>query len=337
MSDPVLITIWFAIICLEIGLYIILDGADLGLGVLSLLPGEEKDRALIMHTIGPIWDANETWIVIAGGTLFGAFPQAYGVILNALYIPVMLMLFGLILRAVSFEFHAFSINKRPWSFLFGFGSLIAVLGQGGALGGLLSGIAIENGRFAGHVLDFITPLTAFITLGILASYAVVGYAYLIKKTGREFKATFLRVMGAAGLTFIALLGATLILPQENHLFFTRWTTEPTNGYLFAIVGAIGTLSLFLAYGAVFKKYTHLLHSICMLIFVCAALGLLMGVFPYIAPPSLTIFDAAASRGTLTFMLWGMGPLIPIVLAYNFYLYRVFADPAHASRAESYGE
>ena len=337
MADPTLVIIWFGIVCLEIGLYILLDGADLGLGVLSLLPGKEKDRALIMHTIGPIWDANETWLIIAAGTLFGAFPQAYGVILNALYVPVMVMLFGFILRAASFEFHAFAKNKGIWSFFFGFGSLVAVLGQGGALGGLLSGIAIANGQFAGSAFDFLTPLTAFITIGILMSYCVVGYAYLIKKTGREYHETFRFIIGAAFLTFIALLAATIILPQESYLFLSRWTTQPTAGYLFADVGAIGVFSLFLLYGALFKKYTHLLHTICMLIFVGAGLGLLIGVFPYIAPPSLTIYETAASKATLTFMLYGIGPLIPIVLAYNFYLYKVFSDPAQESRAESYGE
>jgi|CXWL01.1.fsa_nt_gi cytochrome d ubiquinol oxidase subunit II len=335
-TSPSLPAIWFAIVCFEVGLYVLLDGADLGLGMLALVPQKEKERSLIMHTVGPIWNANETWLVIAAGTLFGAFPTGYGIILNALYIPVMIMLFGLMFRAVAFEFHAFSLKKKKWGVLFGVGSLLAVLGQGLALGGILNGIAISNGQFSGTAFDFISPLALFITIGVMMSYVVVGYAYLIKKTEYEMRSeSFLKVFVAATITFAALLSATVLLPNQSYLFLTRWSVAPTSYMLFAIAFCIGILSLLLIYDVVRKHKGGRIYNTCSAIFICAALGIVVGVFPYLIPPVLTIYDAAASPATLKFMLWGIGPLIPIVLAYNFYLHQVFEKDLRESHHNSY--
>ncbi len=329
-------TIWFGILCLQIALYILLDGADLGLGLLSLLPKKESEKSLMMQTVGPIWDANETWLVIAAGTLFGAFPLAYSIILNALYIPVMLLLFGLILRAASFEFHTLAHNKKIWSLMFGVGSLMAIVGQGTALGGLLGGITIVDGQFAGGAFDWVTPLTLFITVGVAFSYAVVGYAYLIKKTSHEMAGnSFAHVLVAAGVTFVAFLTATLMLPQMQYVFLSRWSTAPANYLLFAIAGAIGLVSLLLCYDLLRKRHREHLHTLCMIIFVLAMAGMLVGVYPYLIPPMLTIQAAAASEKTLQFMLYGIAPLLPIVLAYNFYLYRVFRRHMGPSEREGY--
>ncbi|HVW71954.1 MAG TPA: cytochrome d ubiquinol oxidase subunit II [Candidatus Paceibacterota bacterium] len=336
MSDPHLALIWFAIVCFEVGLYVVLDGADLGLGMLSLLPHREEDRSLIMHTVGPIWDANETWLVIAAGTLFGAFPEAYAIILNALYLPIMVMLFGLILRAASFEFHAYSERKERWSRLFGFGSLLAVAGQGAVLGGILSGITVSNHMFGGGPWSWATPLTVLITLGIVMGYAVVGYAYLLKKTAFEFREeTFERVLVIAVVTVALLIGATLLLKHENYLFLTRWEHGVARPILLTVAAIMGALGVVLGYLVIAKKGVRALHPLALGILACGMFGLLVGVFPYIIPPALTIYDAAASHATLTFMLWGIGPLLPIVLAYNIYLYRVFGRDLHGARGETY--
>ncbi|MGE5541320.1 MAG: cytochrome d ubiquinol oxidase subunit II [Bacillota bacterium] len=336
LSDPTLSLLWFLAIGLAVALYIILDGADLGLGILSLLPQKEEHRAVMMHTLGPIWDANETWLVIAGGMLFGAFPGAYSIVLSALYIPVMAMIFGLVLRAASFEFHALSENKRVWSFFFGFGSILAAIGQGFAVGGVLSGITVADGQFAGSAFDFLTPLSFLVTVGILMSYVFVGYAYLIKKTGKETTpGMFARILVTGAVTGAALLSATLFLPTKNYVFFTRWTTYPTNYALFAIAGVMAILSLWLILLVLKKHAGPMLHNLSMAIFVFAMLGMVVGVFPYIIPPTLTIYDVSASRATHLFMLVGLGPLIPIVLAYNYYLHRVFRGHT-ASHEEKYG-
>lgn len=270
MSAAWLPSIWFGIIAFEICLYILLDGADLGIGMLSLFKKREHARALMMHVIGPIWDANETWLVIAGGTLFGAFPEAYGIILNALYIPVMLLIFGIILRAASFEFHEYGKNKNLWSFLFGFGSLLAVLGQGSMAGGLLSGIAVVNGSFAGSAFDWATPLTLGITATIIVGYMIIGYAYLVHKHAHaqlHEKALYPFMLSVLALGFVTVTALMM---------------------------------------------------------------------PYIIPPSVTVDEAASSTTTLRFMLYGIGPLIPIILAYNLFLYRVFRDERAAGRTEHYG-
>ncbi len=336
ITDPTLATIWFGIICFEVALYVLLDGADLGIGMLTLFPQKEEGRSLMMKTVGPIWDANETWLVIAAGTLFGAFPLAYAIILNALYIPVMIILFGLILRAIAFEFHEYSQHKHLWSAVFGWGSLLAVVGQGCAAGGLLSGILVENGQFAGDPFDWITPITIFIAVGIVFSYVVVGYAYLIKKTDYQLhKESFMRVLQAGAATFVAFLAATIFLPEKHYVFFERWTVEPTRSMLFAIAALIAVVGMLLALRTYHRVHPQGLHALSLAVFVLGFLGLVIGVYPYLAPPSLTIFDAAASPTTLRFMLWGIGPLIPIICAYNWYIYRVFKRDLSGEHSEGY--
>ena len=328
--------IWFLILCFEIGLYVILDGADLGIGVLTLFPQDENKRSLLMHTVGPIWDANETWLVIAGGTLFGAFPLAYGVILNALYIPVFIIIFGLIMRAVAFEFRTVNAQKRPWELAFGLSSLLAVVGQGFAAGGLLSGIKIAGGQFAGGPFDWLSPITLMLTVGIVMSYIVVGYLYLVKKTDYALEGErFRHVVIAAGFTLIAFIGTAILLPSQHYIFFERWTVEPTRSILFGITALIALSGAVLAYGVWREEFHRQLHTVCMVIFALGFTGLLIGVYPYMIPPDVTIFDAAASDTTLKFMLWGIGPLLPIVLAYNFLLYRIFRGSPAEDRSEEY--
>lgn len=316
-------TIWLIIICIEVGLYIMLDGMDLGIGVLTLVPQEMQKRSLMLHAIGPIWNANETWLVIASGTLFGAFPLAYGVILNALYIPITIMLFGLILRAVSFEFREHAL-KRFWTTMFGVGSMLVIIGQGFVAGGILNGIVVYDNQFAGGIFDWFSPLSICMTIGILMSYVVVGYAYLIKKAHYELsERSFSRIVVASLVSFVGFFAATLLLPKLFDLFYFKWTTMPTSFFLFLLAGIIAILSATLLYGALRRRFLDKLHALCLGIFACAGLGMIIAAFPYIIPPSITVYDAASSPATQRFMLWGLGPLLPIVMAYNWYMYRVF--------------
>ncbi|KND51744.1 MAG: cytochrome d ubiquinol oxidase subunit II [Parcubacteria bacterium C7867-001] len=325
MTESILPIIWYFIICGELGLYILLDGANLGIGILSLFPQKEEERGIMMRLLGPIWNANETWLLVAAGSLFGAFPLVYAVGLNALYIPAGVILIGLALRAVSFEFHAYANNKRFWSGMFGVASAILVAGQGLALGGLLSGVKVVDGKFAGSLFDFATPVTFLITIGIFFSYLVLGYAYLIRNSSyQNSNETFPRILIAAGGTFIALLGATFLLPETNYVFFDRWTMSPTMYYLFALAGVIGFVSVTLAYYVIKKIHLERVYYLCLGIFVLGALGMLIGTYPYLLPGSITIFEAASPDSTLSFMLWGIGPILPIILLYNFYLHKIFA-------------
>jgi cytochrome d ubiquinol oxidase subunit II len=337
ITDALLPIIWFGIICTELALYAILDGANLGVGMLSLFPQPEKKRSLIIHTLGPIWNANETWLLVAAGSLFGAFPVVYSTMLNALYVPGMIIVVGLILRAVSFEFHDVADKSRAlWSKFFGIGSLLTVLGQGMLFGGILSGIPMIDGRFAGGPFTWATPLTLLITVGFFFAYAVVGYAYLIKRTYYEIRhETFPRIALAAGFALVALLGATLVLPKTNYIFFERWTMSPSSTILFVVASLIASAIVLLTYVTVKRKYPKTVYYLCLAIFALGYVGMLVGTYPYMLPPSLTLFQAASPASTLRFMLYGIGPLLPIIFAYNWYLAYVFRDGSKEGKEEGY--
>jgi len=316
--------IWYCIITAELALYIVLDGANLGTGIISLLPQREENRSKMLSMLGPIWNANETWLLVAAGTLFGAFPAIYSIGLNALYAPGIVVLVGLLLRAVSFEFHAYAENKALWTKVFGVGSLLTAAGHGLLVGGLLSGIKVVDGHFGGSAYDWATPLTFMMTLGVVASYMVLGYAYLIRRMDYHNEETFARLLQLAGVTFVSLLGATVFLPKANYLFLTSWTTEPTMTYLGTIAVLIGITILVLGY-YVWKNIHHeRLYPLSLVIFALGYVGMLVGTFPYMLPPYMTLFDAASPDNTLRFMLYGIGPILPIVLAYNYYLARLFS-------------
>src|ERR1700745_1805554 len=176
-----LIHVWLAFLGLFLTFYVVLDGFDLGTGVLSLFVRERERRGIMMASLSSVWDANETWLVVLGGALFGAFPIVYGIVLNALYLPVIVMIFALIFRGVAFEFREHS-RQRLWDFAFGMGSLIAALCQGFVLGGLIAGPTVRDGRFAGGPFDWFSPFSVLVALGVVFGYVLLGATYLIVKT-----------------------------------------------------------------------------------------------------------------------------------------------------------
>jgi cytochrome d ubiquinol oxidase subunit II len=277
-----------------------------------------------------MWNANETWLLVAAGSLFGAFPEVYSIMLNALYIPGMIIVVGLILRAVSFEFYDFAdfgkafLSKTLWSKTFGIGSLLTVLGQGMLFGGLFSGIPIVAGRFGGDAFTWATPLTTLITIGFLFAYAVLGYAYLIKRTDYELHAeTFPRIALSAACALVALVSATLLLPKTNYLFFMRWSTVPSSNILTVIACLLVVSVLALAYATIKRTHQSLVYYLSLTIFALGYVGMIVGTYPYMLPPNLTLTEAASPSSTLRFMLYGIGPLLPIIFTYNWYLAHVF--------------
>lgn len=336
MSDALLPIIWYCIICGELALYLLLDGANLGVGLISLFPQKEKERSHMLNVLGPIWNANETWLLVAAGTMFGAFPLVYSVGLNALYVPGVIILIGLIGRAVSFEFHVYGNNKGLWTRLFGVSSAIVVIGQGCLFGGLLSGISVVDGHFGGTLWDWATPLTALIAIGISFGYLVLGYSFLIRQMEyHNVHETFDRILSTAGATGLALAGATFLLPNINYLFFSRWTTPPTMYLLFVDAACIALLVFALLYNVWHKRHHERIYYYCLGIFALGALGLLIGTYPYLLPPTVTIYDAASPANTLRFMLWGIGPLLPIILAYNYYIAHIFERPGSRHSHDEY--
>ncbi len=325
MEHAFLAHVWALLLALMLAMYVILDGFDLGIGVLSLFISRREYRSQMMASIGAVWDANETWLVLAGGTLFGAFPMAYAIACNALYIPIMAMLFGLILRAVSFEFRSHSRHKQTWEKIFGLGSLLAVAGQGFTLGGVLSEIRVDSsGNFVGGAWDWLTPLSCLTFVAVGFGYVMIGGSYLIAKADEAMQRQVRKmVLVFALLMFAAVAAITIMLPFLYDVFARRWIKDPASRFLYGFgVGAVFALAMILL-STRHKQSRYLPFASCIIFFLLALAGGLTVAYPYILPPSVRIVDAASGPPTLLFMLVGIGPLIPIMLLYNLYLYRVF--------------
>ena len=325
--DPVQLflgDIWFFLVGLILVFYVVLDGFDLGVGVLSLFACDEERRGTMMHSLGTVWDANETWLVVLGGALFGAFPMVYAVALHALYIPITLMLFGLIFRGVAFEFHAHAERKAAWGIAFGLGSFIAAAMQGLALGGIISGIQVANGNFNGGIWDWLNPFAVLVAVGVLAGYALLGATYLIMKTCDELQQrSYRRARYAAWLMLAAALGVTVWTPLQYPQVISKWFSFPTFYYIGLLpLGAALAFAMLLR--SLNRHFERAPFFWSLAIFLFSFAGLAISLYPNLLPPSVTIASAAASAKTLVFMLSGIGMLIPIMIIYNGYQYLVFS-------------
>lgn len=316
--------VWFAILALFLFLYVMLDGFDLGVGILSLTSSTEERRGILMTSLGNVWDANETWLVLMGGALFGAFPLAYSTILSALYIPILTMVFGFIFRAVAFEFREHSTRKFFWNLAFGTGSFVASLGQGFSLGAVLAGISVdEKGHFIGTTWDWLSWPSFLIALTLIQGYVLIGSTYLILKTEGELQATHYRTAKIAAVT--TLIGAILItiVTPIFYQYARDRLFEAPQVYIFAAIPLLGILFIWRLLSSLNQKAERAPFIWTILIFLLTFIGLAMIVFPYIIPTQITIYEAAANPSALVFMITFIGFLIPIMLAYNIYQYIVF--------------
>jgi cytochrome d ubiquinol oxidase subunit II len=336
LSDPTLLAhIWFWLIGCLLILYVILDGFDLGAGILFLGTRDEKRRSVIMGALGYTWHANQTWLVVVGGLLFGAFPLAYGVVLSALYILVSLMLLGFILRAVSFEFMAEAHNKTLWNLAFGGGSLLAALAQGFVLGGVLSGLKITGHTYTGGIWEWLTPFTLFVSVGLACGYVLLGAAYLIIKTEHALQA-FCRTLAfvAASFSFVITVGAVVWAWGLNPLLVQKWATWP-GWWITAFPAILAFLTfVFLLVNLRAGSSETAPFTLAVLFFAFAFVSLAGSLHPYILPPGLTIEAAASPPLTLKIMLYVMIPLLPLMFLYNAYQYWVFRGKAGE---DGYGE
>ncbi len=316
--------VWFVILALFLLLYVMLDGFDLGVGILSLTASSEERRSILMTSLGNVWDANETWLVLMGGALFGAFPLAYGTILHALYVPIWVMIFGLIFRAVAFEFREHARRKYFWNVAFGAGSFLAALGQGFALGTVIAGIPVDaEGHFVGGTWDWLTLQSFLVALTLIQGYVLIGSTYLILKTEGELQKTHYRTAKiAAWTTLVGAIFITITTPIFYESARSRLFQEPLV-YLFAAIPILGILLVGLLLRSLSRAEERTPFVWTILIFLLTFIGLGMIVFPYIIPPSVTIYQAAASPSALVFMIIFIGFLIPIMLFYNIYNYIVF--------------
>jgi len=316
--------IWAGVIGLAVALYVILDGFDLGIGILFPFTKNDSERDQMVTSIAPFWDGNETWLVLGGAGLWVAFPQAYAVIMSALYLPVIMMLLALVFRGVAFEFRTVAvISKRYWNFAFSAGSMIAALCQGMILGGLIQGIKVENGAYAGGAFDWATPFALLCGLGVLTGYALLGATWLVMKTEgplaerarRQAKILLLGVLGFMGLV-------SLWTPIAFERIAVRWFSTPNIFYL-SPVPILTALTAFATWWWLDKGRNMAPFFGAIALFLLGYLGLVISVFPYLVPPSLTIWQAAAAPASQSFMLAGTLPLLPIILGYMVFVYWVF--------------
>ena len=316
--------IWAGIIAFAVFMYVLMDGFDLGVGILFPYAPHHHDRDVMMNSVAPFWDGNQTWLVLGGGGLLAAFPLAYAIILPALYIPLLVMLIALIFRGVAFEFR-FKANtsRHLWDKSFHFGSVLATFAQGAALGAFIQGFEISGRDYVGGPFAWVTLFSLLTGVGLIAGYALLGAGWLILKTEGDLQAWAYKVakpLLIAVLIFIAIV--SIATPLAENDIARRWFSWPNIVYL-SPVPLITALLAFGIWRALIRKQEKRPFIFTMGLFALSYLGLGISLWPKVVPPDITIWQAAAAPESQIFMLWGAGFLVPIMLIYIAYNYWVF--------------
>jgi len=316
--------IWAALIAFAVLAFVVLDGFDLGIGILFPLIDDDRERDVAMNSVAPVWDGNETWLVLGGGGLFAVFPLAYATILPALYAPIIAMLLGLIFRGVSFEFrHRANRSRFLWDWGFAGGSIVAAFAQGIALGALVQGIEVVDRAYAGGWWDWLTPFSLLTGLALTVGYALLGSTWLIMKTeGRLQMQARGFAWTAAISTLVLIVVVSITTPFLNPAYLDRWFAWPAIAYSGAVPLLVAGAATLLFRGLIDHKQAQpFLAAQALFVFCYAGIG--VSFYPYIVPPSLTFWDAAGPDESLGFLLVGAVVLVPIILAYTGYAYWVF--------------
>jgi cytochrome bd ubiquinol oxidase subunit II len=317
--------IWAVIIAFGLMMYVIMDGFDLGIGILFPFVNDRDDRDCMVNTVAPVWDGNETWLVLGGAGLFAAFPLAYSFLLSALYLPLILMLAGLIWRGVAFEFRfkASEEHKWFWDQAFAWGSYIAAFFQGVALGAVINGFKVEGPSHTGGAFDWITPFSLFTGLGLIVAYALLGSTWLIMKTEGDLQRRMIELARPIALALLWVIAIVSIwTPFVHRDVAARWFTLP-NPIFFA---PVPVLVLAATWGILhfLKRETHAAPFILVLVLLFLGYsGLGISLWPHIIPPDVTIWAAAGPPQSLGFTLVGALFIIPIILTYTAWSYYVF--------------
>jgi cytochrome d ubiquinol oxidase subunit II len=316
--------IWAGIIAFAVLAYVILDGFDLGIGMLFPFAKSTHNRDVMMNSVAPVWDGNETWLVMGGGGLLAVFPLAYSIVMPALYAPIIAMLLGLVLRGVAFEFRwRTKRGQFLWDWAFASGSLIATLAQGLALGALVQGIPVTGRAYAGGWWNWLTPFSLLTAAALAVAYVLLGSTWLILKTEGELQDQSRSTAKFAALGTLALIGlVSLWTPFLRPEYFERWFAWPTMIFS-AIVPLLLAACAYGLYTGLRDKLDYRPFVSSLGFFVLSFVGLGISFYPYIVPPSVTIWDAAAPEKSLGFLLVGALVLVPIILIYTAYSYWVF--------------
>ena len=316
--------IWAALIAVGVLSYVVLDGFDLGVGILFPALKSEQDRDLAMNTVAPVWDGNETWLILGDGGLYAVFPLAYATILPALYAPLIAMLIGLVFRGVSFEFRwRTKRGKFLWDWGFAGGSILATFSQGVALGALVQGIDVVDRAYAGGWWNWLTPFSVLTGLALLVGYTLLGSTWLVMKTDGPVRDFAREIAGRAGIVTLLMIGlVSALTPSLNPVYLERWFAWPTAAFSI-VVPALVLICVWALYRGLARGRDAQPFIAAQALFVLCFIGIGISFYPYMVPPSLTIWDAAGPDASLGFLLVGAVVLLPVVLGYTAYAYWIF--------------
>ena len=318
-------TVWAFIIAFAVFVYVVMDGFDLGLGILFPLFPAKADRDVIMNSVAPVWDGNETWLVLGGGGLMAAFPLAYAVLIPALYTPVIAMLIGLIFRGVAFEFRwrTTQTTRNRWDIAFAGGSWLAALAQGIALGAILQGVHVEGRHYAGGWWDWLTPFSILTGLSLAIGYALLGATWLVLKTESELREKTYSISWYLLFAMLGAIGVVSIATPFLHIQYAqRWFTWPNVVLTAPVPLALAVVAVLLLRSLAEKKDSQPFF-LTLALFALSYAGLGISMYPFIVPQSITIWQAASPKNSQIFMLVGVAGLIPLILGYTGWAYWVF--------------
>ncbi|HVF17460.1 MAG TPA: cytochrome d ubiquinol oxidase subunit II [Steroidobacteraceae bacterium] len=323
-AATVLPIIWFGIIGFGVAMYVLMDGFVLGIGILAPFSESKPQLDQMMTTAAPIWDGNETWLVLGGAGLFAAFPQAYAIMLSGLYLPVLLMLIALVLRGVSFEFRFKAhTSKRLWGICFGVGSILAAFSQGLMLGAIVEGMPLEGGRYLGGPFAWFSPFSMLTGVAVVFGYALLGSTWLILKTSGELQSiayNLTRPLVAVVVAFMALVSAWL--PFLSSHIMNRWFDSGNFIYL-SPIPILAIVNAVLLWQAAMRRAETAPFIFALTFFALGFVGLVLGIWPNILPPNLSIWEAAAPPSSQGFVLVGTLIMLPAVLGYTYWSYSIF--------------
>ena len=317
-----MILFWASLLALTTLLYVLLDGFDLGVGILFAF-ADEPNRRRMLSAISPVWDGNETWLVVTGTVLFGAFPAAYAALLSAFYLPLVLMLCALILRGVAFEFRYKAMPGFRWFWDLGFygGSLVATFVQGMTVGALVAGLPMKDGHYAGGTFGWFSPFAVFCGLGLVLGYGLLGASWLVRKCDGQIRERAYQLLPILTIGVIAFVVTAFVLALSMHLaLMSRWLERP---YLliFPLIGAAASIGLL---RSVQRRDDMGPFRYSSLIFMAAFGTLAVSFWPFMIPGALTVQQAAAPPASLNFIFWGAGLFVmPLTLVYTMVVYRLF--------------